>query len=282
MVRAAVVAVHQTGAVRRWLLFIAALVVLTGCHVDVNVDVDVRPDGSGTITVKAVADADVVKQAPELAKDLNFTDATAVGWTVDGPTATDGGGLSVAISHPFATVEEATALLGSINGPSGPLHNIVLARTSAGDSIRFTVNGSLRVDGGLSAFADPDLLATLGATPYADQIAAANLSPADAVTMAVAIHLPGKVTSAAEVSDRAIRWTVPLVGQPIDVASSSVVSRSNPGGSSLWKYVAYAALGLAIAWAVFALGLIAAVRRARQRRAARRRAGQRPRPRATV
>ena len=105
------------------------------------------------------------------------------------------------------------------------------------------------------------------------------MSPTDAVSLAVAVHLPGKVTTASGVSDGAIRWNVPLVGQPIDMNSSSLVSRSNPGGSQLWKYGAYAALGLALVWAAVSVALLLAVRRARRRRARRRQQAARPRPR---
>ena len=107
---------------RRVLVFLLAALVLSACRIDSTVTLKVQPDGSGVITLAVVADAAVVKAAPGLAADLRLDDAAAAGWTVDGPKPTDGGGLQVTLTHPFTTVQEATALLQSINGSGGPLH----------------------------------------------------------------------------------------------------------------------------------------------------------------
>ena len=74
-------------------LIVIAVIFLAACHVDTTVDIKMHSDGSGTITVTAIADADVVNQAPGLADDLRFDDAVAAGWTVTGPTSTSDGGL---------------------------------------------------------------------------------------------------------------------------------------------------------------------------------------------
>ena len=65
----------------------------------------------------AVADADVVAQAPGLAESLQFADAVAAGWVVEGPTATEDGGLTVTLRHPVTSAEEATNLLASLGPP---------------------------------------------------------------------------------------------------------------------------------------------------------------------
>ena len=113
---------------RRLLALVVVALALTACKVDATVDVAVKADGTGVITLTAVADADVVAQAPGLAEDLRFDDAIAAGWVLTPPAATDTGGLQVVLTHEFATVEEATALLQSINGAGGPLHDVVLTR----------------------------------------------------------------------------------------------------------------------------------------------------------
>ena len=131
---------------RALLVFVAALTV-SACQVDTSVEVKVEADGSGTITVNATADADVVAQAPGLAEDLRFDDAVAAGWTLQGPSATDAGGLSVTLTHDFATVEEATSLLASVNGSGGPLHDVAVTRTVTDDEITTSLEGTLRIDG---------------------------------------------------------------------------------------------------------------------------------------
>ena len=143
---------------RRLLALVVAALALTACKVDTTVDVTVKADGTGVITLTAVADADVLAQAPGLAEDLRFDDAIAAEWILTPPAATETGGLEVVLTHEFATVEEATALLQSINGVGGPLHDVVLTRAVTDDDITTSLAGTLRVDGGIDAFADPDVL----------------------------------------------------------------------------------------------------------------------------
>ncbi|MEQ1700922.1 MAG: Hsp20/alpha crystallin family protein, partial [Ilumatobacteraceae bacterium] len=176
---------------RRLLALLVAALALTACKIDATVAVVVEPDGSGTIALTIVADADVVTQAPGLAEDLRFDDAVAAGWVLDGPTATEAGGLTVTLTHSFATVEEATVLLQSVNGSGGPLHDAALARLVEGDTVTTSLTGNIRVEGGMDAFADPDVLAAIGGSPYADDIAATGQRPADVVTFTMTADLPG-------------------------------------------------------------------------------------------
>ena len=273
-------------SVRRVLLVLVAALALAACKVNTSVDVVVQPDGSGTITLTAVADAELVAKAPGLAEDLRFDDVEAAGWAVDGPTATDDGGLQVVVSHPFATVQEATALLQSLNGPDGPLHDVVLGRTVTDDDITTTLSGSIRVSNGLDAFADPDVLAAIGGSPYADDLAAANLRPADVLTFTFTADLPGDpvvgpsstvATTSPEATtddtaptrdDDLHVWSVPLDGTTADLATTSVLAQG--GGGGVWGTVATVALVALIAWLVFAAGFILLVAKARRDRARRR------------
>ena len=173
-------------------LIVIAVMVLSPCHVNATVDISMGDDGSGRITVTAVADADVVKKAPGLADDLRFDDAKAAGWTVTPPTGTDDGGLQVELTHPFANPEEATALLQSINGSGGPLHNVTMSRVVRDVGTTMLLAGSLRIDG-MAAFADPDVLAAVGATPYAEEVVASGQGPSQAVAVTVRAALPGKI-----------------------------------------------------------------------------------------
>ena len=82
-----------------------------------DVDMTMAEDGTGTITVVATADAESFAAVPTIADELALDDVIAAGWTVDGPTATPDGGLTITISHPFTSAEEATNLLNSIGPP---------------------------------------------------------------------------------------------------------------------------------------------------------------------
>ncbi len=261
---------------RRLLALVVVALALTACKVDTTVDVAVKPDGTGLITLTAVADADVVAQAPGLADDLRFDDAVAAGWVLTPPAATDAGGLKVVLTHGFATVEEATALLQSMNGTRGPLHDVRLSRIVTADDITTSLAGTLRVDGGIDAFADPDLLAAIGGSPYADNIAATGLRPTDVVTFTFAADLPGKSATSATSSTSAtgtvgdlppLTWSVPLDGTHTDLASTYVLSQGTP--SSIWGTVSTIALVVFVAWCVLAVAFIAFVASARKKRAER-------------
>ena len=261
---------------RAFLVFVAALA-LTACQVDTSVEVEVEADGSGTITVNATADADVVAQAPGLAEDLRFDDAVAAGWTLQGPTVTDAGGLSVTLTHDFATVEEATVLLASVNGSGGPLHDVAVTRTVTDDEITTSLAGTLRIDGGVDAFADPEMLAAIDGSPYADNIAATGLRPTDVVMFTFTAELPGELattgTDPGAEGEPVLSWSVPLDATSVDVARTSVLPQGRP--DSLWGTVADIALVALVVWCLLAVAFIAFVATARSRKAQHR---ARPRP----
>lgn len=233
----------------------------------------IEPDGTGTMTLEAIADPAVVQAAPGLAEDLRFDDAVADGWSVDGPTPTDDGGLRVVLSRPFLTIDEANVLLQSINGPSGPLRGAQLTRTGGvdgsgvadGSDSVLTLTGQLGISGGVDAFADPDLLAKVGASPYAADIAAAGLTAEDTVTFRLDVDAPGSVTSGgagATEDDGVLSWTAPLDGSTIDVATVYDVS----AGGGFWRLVSNGALVLLIVWCLASTGFIVFVARERKRR----------------
>ena len=190
--------------VRRTVYLLALAVICSACRVDVSVDVAMNNDGSGTITVMAVADADIVARAPSLATDLRLEDVRAAGWTVAGPEPTPEGGLQVVLTRAFLTPAQANAMLAGLNGPSGPLVGLTLGRSRGNEATTYTLNGSLQVVGGLDAFSDPDLLAAVGATPYATEIAAAGLQPADVVGVTFTATVPGSITATTAENEAAL------------------------------------------------------------------------------
>lgn len=247
---------------------VLSVLLLGACRVDAAIDVAMEENGSGVITISAVADAELVARAPGLAEDLRFDDLLAAGWVVEGPATTADGGLSVVLRHTFSSPEQATALLSSLNGTDGPLEAAALARTPAERQIDYALSGGARIENGLASFADPDLLASVGATPYADSIAAAGLAPEQVLGLTFSVSLPGTVTGSTGAIDPVgdegrVRWTIPLDGSPLDLTTRSTVSLER---SSIWRVLATVALVVLIAWVVASLVLIALVARARRRR----------------
>jgi hypothetical protein len=252
----------------RLLLGAVAVLVLAACHVDTTVELVIGPDGTGSLTVTAVADGDVVRQAPGLAADLRFDDAKAAGWSVDGPTATADGGLRVVLTHPVTSAAEATNLLASL-GP--PFVGMKLDRVVSkdGDTATTTLSGQLALTGGFGAFADSDLLAAIGGAPYAAQLAASGATPASALSVTLRARLPGTVQDTNGRDDKGTRtWTAPMDGK---AAVVQLRTHQSPGGSGLASVVATGLLVLLVAWLVAATAFIVSVVRARARRAKRRR-----------
>lgn len=263
--------------IRRLAVLCCCALALAGCRVDVAIDVLMAQNGSGVVQVSVVVDAGVVLAAPGLATDLRLDDLRAAGWETGGVTSTTDGGLLLVLSHRFDTPEQATAILATINGPSGPLQAVAVSRDGSKRAITYRITGSVRMDDGLDALADPDLLAAVGASPWADAIAASGATPADSVGITLRATLPGSVdTTDAEQTASATRWgtdvadsataltwQVPLDGgrTPVDGVTTLSLDR---GG--VWGPFAWVARALLVLWVVAATGFIVMVARARRRR----------------
>jgi hypothetical protein len=241
-----------------------AVLALAGCRVDVAVDLTIGADGTGELAVTAVADAEVVEQAPGLAEDLRFDDAVAAGWIVAGPEPTDDGGLTVTLRHHVTSPEEATNLLVSL-GP--PFVDPRLARAVEGDEVTWTLDGRLTLPNGFESFADADLLAAVGGTPFADELAGAN--PAESMSVVLGADLPGAVEdTTGERADGRLQWDAPLDGTSVELATRTV---QHPSSGGAWAGpLSVLALVLLIGWLIAAGLFIAYVVRARQRRSVRR------------
>ena len=235
-------------------------------------------NGSGAVNVSVVVDAEVAAAAPGLATDVRLDDLIAAGWTSGGVTSTSDGGLLLVLQHWFDTPEQATAILATLNGPSGPLQAVAVSRSGSRSAITYRITGSVRMDDGLDALADPQLLSAIGASPWADAIAASGTDPADAVSITLRATLPGEVDQAdtdaeqivaapqwgtTDAPGTALSWQVPIDGgrAPVEGTTTLSLERSGP-----WGIVAWSARALLVLWIVVAIAFIAAVARARHRR----------------
>jgi hypothetical protein len=248
----------------------AAVVVLASCRVDVSTSIEVRDDGSGTIVVDAVADAELVEAAPGLAEDLRLDDLVEAGWTIDGPTETADGGLRVVASHDFAGPDEASELLGQINGPRGPYRDIAVTRQVTDTSVSIIVDGSLGVDGGLRALADEGLIELVGAVPWRDALTADDLELGDVLGVELVIGLPDEngaptaVTSDADGATDAQVVAMPADGSNVPVSARTVIDLTPDARSPLVAVLAGSAL---LVWLVLSISFAVYVMRANRRRA---------------
>ncbi len=242
----------------RLLVGAVLVLLLAGCHVDATVELAIGPDGTGSLTVTAVADADVVRQAPGLAADLRFDDATAAGWNVDGPTATPDGGLRVVLTHRVTSAPEATNLLASL-GPPFVGMKVERVVSDDGRTATTTLSGQLALTGGFAAFADSDLLAAVGSTPYAQQLAASGATPETALSVVLRARLPGTVRDTNGRDDHGTRtWAAPMDGK---AAVVQLRTHQSPGDGGIASILATGLLVLLVVWLVAATAFIVSVLR---------------------
>jgi hypothetical protein len=195
---------------------------LSSCRVDQTISLEVNRNGTGKVVVTAIADKAILDKAPDLAADIRTDDLVAAGWKVDGPNETDEGGLSLELTREFKNATEATLILGQVNGPRGPLQEVVLTRSGKDTNSVWTLAGRLEVNGGLQAFIDDAAFELLGTAPYAADIEEAGLDIGAAVGLTFRVAVPGDVESTTGVQkDGAITWLVPMDGSRVDIATSS-------------------------------------------------------------
>ncbi len=247
--------------IRRSVLLVCVLV-LTACRLDVTVSVDMEPDGTGTVTVDAIADPELVERVPDLVDDLRLDDAIAKGWVVDGPDPTDDGGLEITLVHEFRSAPELANVLNSV-GP--PLDRMEAARTPGEDEqTTNAINGVLELANGFESFADADLVQAVGGLPFADEFDASGLTPAEAMSFTYRVSLPGELVSAegTEVGDGIIEWQAPLDGTTSGLYVETVQRPVGSGGAWAQPLSTFAFVAL-IVWCVLAAAFIAFVAVAR-------------------
>ncbi|MDJ0768537.1 MAG: hypothetical protein QNJ12_07065 [Ilumatobacter sp.] len=256
---------------RRLAFLVVAVLALSACRLDVSVSVEMEPDGTGVVTVVAVADDELLGQVPDLIDDLRLDDAIANGWVVDGPTLVEGGGATITLTHEFRSAVELANVLNSI-GP--PLEGMEAARTAdAEGQVTNAINGDLVLTNGFETFADADLLAAVGGLPFGAEIAASGLTPSQAISFTFRIALPGEIVSSetgTEVDDGVIEWVAPLDGTSVNLRTDTV-QRPAGSGNAWASPLATVALVALVVWLVVSAAFIAFVAIARRNKRMRRR-----------
>lgn len=201
---------------------------LASCGVNTGVAVTVRPDGSGTVAVTVRLDKAAQVQVGDLARQLQTSDLAQTGWTVAGPSIQADGNEVVTASKPFGTPAEASrdvaALAGSGPVATRPFQLTVIRRDGFWHS-QTVVSGVVDLRCGVACFGDTGLQKGLGSSVGIDvgaASAASGQSPAQALSFAFTIQLPGRARAAgaASVDRGAVTWR-PVLGQRTTLAASS-------------------------------------------------------------
>lgn len=232
------------------------VLVATSCQATAAVDLQIEPNGQGTLSIVATADQDIVASAPGLAESLSFADAQAAGWQVSPVAPDEQGRLQVRIWHDFDSPDEANILLAQLSGPEGPFRGLQIRRDRDGGRSTWTLDGSLELANGLSSLADAGLIQLAQAAPFQKDLAESGLTLDQAFLVTFRVTMPGTIDSTTGVQDvSTVQWTVPLDGTNLEVTTQSTHS------SRLGAFagpLAPALLWLAGGWLVAMLLLAAA------------------------
>ena len=169
----------------------------TSCQARVEVAVDVRQGGAGTVTVSLGLDDDAMDEIGDLGEVLDVDDLVDRGWEIGDPDLRGDGFTWVPATREFGSPAEATAVLDEVSGPDGPFGSLTLARDRELLTTRYTLTGAVDLREGIEAFSDPALTEALGGP-------LAGLTDAEleaATTFRLAVTLPGDVRSNAPVPD---------------------------------------------------------------------------------
>lgn len=223
---------NSSGAIVRRVIHVigaaTALIVLSACRVDITTTLTMAENGSGSIAVVANADAEAVRLAPELETSLQLEDLQQAGWVTDvQPSPT--GGLSVTIARNFATPDEASFFLSQLSGDAGPLRDMTVTRTGGINDARYELNGIGGIPNGLAGFADSQALTALGAAPFAAALADRGGVLNDALSMSLALTLPGEpLESTAVITPRqqddlvtTFTWQIPVDQTEVVLAATT-------------------------------------------------------------
>lgn len=213
--------------IRRLLAAVVVLLAAAGCQLDVNVAFDVADDGSGVVRVAVGLDADAASRVPGLADQLEVQDLVDAGWTVTGPSEEGDGRTWIRASKPFATPEEAGAVLAELSGEDGPFRDfrVVRERSFLAETWRFS--GTVDLTAGLDGFSDDALRERLDGTSVGVDVAELERRAGQTLDrifrFRVAAELPGTVSSNApvDVAGGAV-WT-PTLGEQVSLAADGRV-----------------------------------------------------------
>lgn len=151
---------------RRLLLLVAILaLVATACRVDADLEVEMAPDGTGSVTVNAVFDAAATEALDGLATEVFLGDVTDAGWTLNGPEVTDDGGVSISARKAVPSADALGPILDEILGP-GVFTNVELATVDNFGERTQTLSYELDLTSGWQLFADAALTQSLGGEPF--------------------------------------------------------------------------------------------------------------------
>jgi hypothetical protein len=196
---------------------------LAACTFQVDVDVAIAKDGSGSVeAVVTVDDAAIANVGGDLGQALALDALQAKGWTVQGPTRGADGRTTLRVRRTFADPSGSATAFEQLSGKDGPFQDFAVTRHRSLTSTRWGFTGQVDLDRGLGA-RRPELSQDL--TRLGDQLGD---SLSRLVPVRVRVRLPGDVSSNAttKATNGAV-WQVRFGGPPLHLQAHGTERRTS-------------------------------------------------------
>ena len=215
----------MTSRVRRALLLPVLALVLAACQLQVDVNVTVAKDGSGTVeAVVTLDDAAVANVGGDLSKALALDGLRAEGWTIEGPTRQADGHTVVRVRHRFAEPAGAATVFAQLSGKGGPFQGFAVTRRA---SLTRTTGGRSPVGWTSSAAPEPGAPPATRTWPSCPTGSGTSLQRI--VQVRVRVLLPGQVTSNATTkATNGASWQLAFGGQPLHLQAHGTERHATP------------------------------------------------------
>ena len=295
---------------RAAMLAVGLAVLAAACRVDTAVHVEVGDDGSGTVTVLLVSDADAAIRVPELTRGLRLDDMRDAGWEVEGPVSRADGGVQIRAVKRFGSSRQLPEILEELAGKDVIFSDVVLEQTRSFAETTYRFRSTITPNPPLEVFSDDELAREFDGQyfgrPLEDLIAEAG-RPEDSLGLVFSVTLVGSDDEFTAFSDMAVAlgeepalaapeidgstatWRFSYGDQPVTVSAATMLGDTV---APLWLNIARVAgigfgavlLGVVVAWVVTVVRTPRgrgrrATRRRQQRAAAREAEASRPRKR---
>jgi len=224
---------RRRSAVHRLALVLFAGLLVSGCRLEIDLNVAVEEDGSGVVEVVVGLDEDAIERiGGDLEAVMEVEDLLASGWRVDGPDLESDGYTRVRISRPFGTPEEAAEVFAQVAAEDGPFQDFQVSRDTAFAETRWTFTGRVDFAGGVESFGDQGLAAELDGQPLGQSVEEIEEQLGDSlsrfITVRVRARLPGDVSSNATTrADNGAVWQVGFGEEPVDLRAEGTERRTS-------------------------------------------------------
>ncbi len=215
----------RSRAGRALLLLAGALLALSACNLDLDVRVEVEPDGSGRVEVVAVVDPDgLTRIGGDLGAVLALDDLRAAGWTVEGPTNRPDGSGEVRLAQRFADPEAADAVFDDLASGSGLFRGFGVARERSLLRTRWEFRGTVDLGGEVAV---SEAVGEEAAATLAELEQRLGDSLERILRLRVGVRLPGDVSSNATTkAENGAVWQVGFGGAPLELEATGTSTRT--------------------------------------------------------